>query len=143
MQIITITGYLSRDAETSTTQKGDVVTRWNVPVKQGWGDSEQTNWFRVSIWGKRADFAAKSRKGEFVTVTGELTIGEYQGKPQYEIRASDFQAVRTAPREDTGGTASRGRTSGGGGDGWSGDQASGFADELDDSIPFLTRNSIW
>lgn len=99
MQNITITGYLSRDAETRTTQGGDSITTWNVPVKQGFGDREKTNWFRVSIWGKRADFASKARKGEFVTVTGELTIGEYEGKPQYEIRANDFQAVRTAPRE--------------------------------------------
>jgi len=100
MQSLTITGYLSRDAETATTQGGDSVTRWNVPVKQGWGEREKTNWFRVSIWGKRAEFAAKARKGEFVTVTGELTIGEYEGKPQYEIRANDFAQVRTAPRED-------------------------------------------
>lgn len=101
MQQITITGYLSRDAESSTTQGGDPVTRWNVPVRQGWGDKEQTNWFRVSIWGKRAEFAAKARKGEFVTVTGELSIGEYQGKPQYEIRAGDFTNVRTAPRDQS------------------------------------------
>lgn len=99
MQQITITGFLSRDAESSVTQRGDKVTRWNVPVKQGYGDSEQTNWFRVSIWGKRADYAAKARKGEYVTVMGELKIGEYQGKPQYEINAVDFQSVRTAPRD--------------------------------------------
>lgn len=99
MQTITITGYLSRDAETRQTQSGSQITAWNVPVKQGWGDSEQTNWFRVSIFGKRADFAGKARKGEFVTVTGELKIGEYNGKPQYEINASDFTSVRTAPRD--------------------------------------------
>ena len=124
MQNITITGYLSRDAEQRSTQNGDQVTSWNVPVKQGWGDKERTNWFRVSIWGKRADFAAKARKGEFVTVTGELTIGEWDGKPQYEIRANDFQAVLTAKREPDG---SQGHADTGG----------TFADELDDSeVPF-------
>lgn len=133
-QTITIDGYLSRDAEQSTTQKGDTVTRWNIPVKQGWGESEQTNWYRVSIWGKRADFAAKARKGEFATVTGELVIGEYQGKPQYEIRAYDFRSVRTAPREDNGQ-----RQSGGGNS-----FANATADDLEgDSIPFLRSDSIW
>lgn len=100
MQQITITGYLSRDAETRQTQGGKTVTSLNIPVKQGWGDSEQTNWFRVSVWGKRAEFAGKFRKGEFITATGELKIGEYNGKPQYEIDAADFHSVRTAPRED-------------------------------------------
>ena len=76
------------------TQGGQTVTSLNIPVKQGWGDREQTNWFRASVWGKRADFAAKFRKGEFVCVTGELAIGEYNGKPQYEINASDFHSVR-------------------------------------------------
>lgn len=102
MQQITITGYLSRDAEVRSTQSGDQVATWNVPVRQGWGDNEQTNWFRVSIWGKRADFACKARKGEFVAVTGELTIGEYQGKPQYEIRANEFASVRPAPKDGRG-----------------------------------------
>lgn len=141
MQTLTITGYLSKDAETATTQKGDNVTRWNVPVRQGWGDSEQTNWFRVSIWGKRAEFASKARKGEFVTVTGELTIGEYNGKAQYDIRAADFANVVTAPRE--GGQQRQPANAGGGGDGWVGQApGNGYTDDGDD-IPFATRNSVW
>lgn len=123
MQIITITGWLSRDAEQRTTRDGTTVTNWNVPVRQGWGENEKTNWFKVSIWGKRADFAAKARKGEFVAVTGELTIGEWEGKPQFEVRANDFQAVTTARREPDG---SQGHA----------DNAGSFADELSDDIPF-------
>jgi single-strand DNA-binding protein len=130
MQQITITGYLSRDAEQSTTQGGDKVTRWNVPVKQGFGDREQTNWFRVSIWGKRSDFAAKSRKGDFVAVTGELTIGDYQGKPQYDVRASDFSAVNRSPTDQREPDGSQG-------------SPPDYGDDLDDEIPFATRNSIF
>ena len=128
MQQITITGYLSRDAEVRTTQNGDSIANWNVPVKQGFGDREKTNWFRVSVWGKRAEYAGKARKGEFVTVTGELTIGEYDGKPQYEIRAVDFQSVRTAPKD-----------SGPAGDrmAYSGDSNQSMPnDDLDDDLPF-------
>lgn len=129
MQTITITGYLSRDAEQRQTQGGQTVTALNIPVKQGWGDREQTNWFRVSVWGKRAEFAGKFRKGEFVCVTGELTIGEYNGKPQYEINASDFHSVRTAPRDDAGGNT-------GGSQGGQGSGGGSPHDDLDDSIPF-------
>lgn len=131
MQTITITGYLSRDAEQRQTRDGTAITNWNVPVKQGWGENERTNWFRVAIFGKRADFAAKCRKGEFVAVTGELTIGEYDGKAQYEIRAADFQTVNMnrTPDGSQGGPINTGKPA--------------FADDLDDQIPFLTRDSIW
>lgn len=122
MQVITITGYLSRDAEQRTTRDGTTITNLNVPVRQGFGEREQTNWFRVSVWGKRADFAAKFRKGEFIAVTGDLTIGEYDGKPQYEIRASDFQTVRPAGRDDASAQTQGSRQS--------------IADDLDDDIAF-------
>ena len=133
MQQITITGYLSRDAEVRTTQGGDSIANWNVPVRQGFGDREKTNWFRVSIWGKRADFAGKARKGDFVTVTGELTIGEYDGKPQYEIRAVDFQNVRPAPRD--GGTDAPQEPQR--------NSRQAPQDDLEDDIPFVTNRSIW
>ena len=125
MQTLFITGYLSRDAEQTTTRGGDAVARWNVPVKQGWGENERTNWFRVSIWGKRADFAAKLRKGDFVAVTGELTIGEYEGKAQYEVRANDFQTVNMNRAPD-GSQGSPVNTS----------RQMASADDLDDQIPF-------
>lgn len=123
MQTIIITGYLSRDAETSTTRGGENVTRLNVPVKQGWGDKEQTNWYRVNVWGKRSEFAGKLRKGDFITVTGELTIGEYNGKPQYDIRANDFQTVKGSAGERP--QAERQTESVG-----------SYAVDLDDDIPF-------
>jgi single-strand DNA-binding protein len=130
MQYITIAGYLSKDAETRTTGDGKEVTNLNIPVKQGWGDKEQTNWYRVAIWGKRAKFAGNFRKGEFVTVVGELTIGEYNGKPQYEIFASDFQGVRPAPRSTDGGQSHPNQDFAGGG----GNPA--FDSGLDDDVPF-------
>lgn len=119
MQQITITGYLSRDAESSETQRGDKVTRWSVPVKQ---KDESTVWYRVSIWGKRAEYAGRCRKGEFVTVTGSLDVGEYQGKPQFELNAADFHSVRTAPRDSDSPAPAR--------------AAEPAADDWDSSVPF-------
>mgnify|MGYP000169704440 CR=1 FL=1 len=101
MQIIHISGFLSHDPEVSTTQGGDKVCRLNVPVKQGWGEKEQTNWFRVSLWGKRAESLGNSlRKGVKVNVVGELTIGSYEGKPQYDVRAIDVDFPPQGKRDD-------------------------------------------
>jgi single-strand DNA-binding protein len=89
MQFISITGRVGGDAETR--QAGDnTVTNFNCAVDQGWGDNKQTNWFRIAIWGSRGSKLQQYIvKGDKVAVTGELVIGEYNGKPQYEIRAAD------------------------------------------------------
>jgi len=100
MQILTVTGNLGRDPEHRTTQGGDEVCSFSVGVKQGWGEKSSTNWFRCTVWGKRArTISDHLRKGSKVTVNGELSIGEYEGKPQYEIRVSDVDWAPTGQRE--------------------------------------------
>lgn len=112
MQIITVSGRLGKDAEARTTQGGEQVTSFNLAVDQGYGERKATNWFRVSVWGKKGTGAAPYlRKGGVVTVVGELEIGEYEGKPQYNIRAHDF----TLPAKGSGGEA---KQTGADGDGW-------------------------
>lgn len=131
MQIIHISGFLSRDPELRSTQQGDDVCSLNVPVKQGWGQKEQTNWYRVQVWGKRAKTLADNlRKGVKVNVIGELTIGEYNGKPQYEIRAYD---VDFPPIQKAEGDGLRHRNQ----DGFGNDRdPRGFQQDLDDEVPF-------
>lgn len=90
MQTITISGRIGKDAETRTVRDNQV-TSFNVAVDQGYGDGKQTNWFRVSAWGKKGAGAAPYLlKGGVVTVVGELEFDTYEGKPQYNIRAHDF-----------------------------------------------------
>ena len=90
VQAITITGRLGGDAEQRPVGS-DTVTSFNMAVDQGYGDKRVTNWFRVSVWGKKGAGAAPYLlKSGIVTVVGELEIGEYNGKPQYNVRAYDF-----------------------------------------------------
>ena len=137
MQQITIDGFLSKDAETRQAG-GNTVTVWNVPVRQGFGDKETTNWFRVNVWGKRADFASKAAKGDFVVVVGALKIGEYNGKPQFDIDASDFTLRRAKGGDAQSGSGrSESRTNqGNSGAAQSGGWGGGNAADLDDEIPF-------
>lgn len=140
MQQITISGRIGKDAETRDTQVG-TVTSFNVAVDQGFGDRKSTNWFRVSAWGKKGAGAAPYLlKGGVVTVVGELEFGEYEGKQQLNVRASDF----TLPPKAAGGQG-QARD-----DGWGGGSTSGqssqtrstssasstFDDDLDDEVPF-------
>lgn len=148
MQQITISGRIGKDAETRDVQ-GSPVTSFNVAVDQGYGDRKTTNWFRVSAWGKKGAGAAPYLlKGGVVTVIGELEFGEYDGKPQYNVRASDFtlppkmasdqRSTNQSRQSDDGwGGGQSGTRSGGGG------TQAGFVDDLDaDDVPFATCEPI-
>lgn len=91
MQQIVIAGRLGRDAELRSTQNGDQVCGFTVAVDYRAGREKATNWWRVSLWGKRAEaLAPYLLKGVSVTVSGEFSLGEYDGKPQLNIRANEI-----------------------------------------------------
>lgn len=95
MQTIIISGNLGSDAVTRQTQKGDKVTAFNVGVQQGWGENKSTNWYRCNVWGERGEKIAQYLlKGVKAFVTGELTIGSYEGKPQYDVRVNEVEWER-------------------------------------------------
>ena len=100
MQFITITGNVGKDPEQRTTQSGDTVTAFSVAVRQGFKQEAPIVWFRCNVWGKRGDTIKQHlAKGAKATVVGELTIGEYQGKPQYDIRVNDVDWSKPAGGE--------------------------------------------
>lgn len=133
MQSITIAGKLGRDAELRQTQSGESVCSFTVAVDQRQGRDKTTNWFRVSLWGKRGEaLAPYLLKGASVTVQGEFALGEYEGKPQLNVRANEIALQ------------------GGRGDGSQGApvepqrNSRSFADDLDsDSIPFVSSKGNW
>lgn len=101
MQQITVAGRIGADAVTRTPQGGDKVTSFNVAVEFRDGRDKSTNWYRVSMWGKRGDALSQYLlKGTGVTVVGEFSLGEYEGKPQLNIRANDvaLQGARNPQR---------------------------------------------
>ena len=130
MQNITIAGRLGRDAELRSTQQGDSVCGFTVAVDYRAGRDKKTNWWRVSLWGKRGEALAQYlTKGSSVTVTGEFSLGEYEGKPQLNIRASEItlQGAKEGDAQSRQNNAQSGGNSGSWGD---------TQDGLDDEIPF-------
>src|SRR3546814_7041016 len=94
MQTITVTGGVGRDAELRSTQRGDQVCSFNVGVNQGYGDKKSTNWYRVSLWGKRGEsLQPYLLKGVKVAISGEFETSEYEGKTQLNIRANEVDIM--------------------------------------------------
>lgn len=100
---ITIAGYLGRDPEMRYMQDGTAVTSFSVAVNDGFGENKKTLWFRVSIWGRRAEVANQYlQKGRPVLIEGRLQGDAGSGGPRlwtrndgtvaasFEITATDF-----------------------------------------------------
>jgi single-strand DNA-binding protein len=132
MQQIIVAGRLGSDAVTRATQGGDKVTSFNVAVDYRDGQSKLTNWYRVSMWGKRGESLAQYLlKGASVTVTGEFSLSEYEGKPQLNVRANDVALQGGRPGGQSDEPRGNGGQRGGAGSGGR------HNDNLDDDeIPF-------
>lgn len=91
MNIIHFTGNVGRDAEHRSAGNGEVCN-FSVAVKQGYGQDAPTAWYRVEVWGKRAaGLTPHITKGLKVAVAGEFIIDEYEGKPQYRVKAGEVE----------------------------------------------------
>ena len=144
-----IIGNLGADPEMRYTPNGRPVTQFNVAVNQSSKNQqtgewvEETDWFRVSVWGDRAERAAENlRKGNRVFVEGRFKTREFEGRDGQKRTSLEITAdtvMGLDKREQTEGTFT-GAPAGGtpaGGPGPSGPDRSGSFDDSEiDELPF-------
>jgi single-strand DNA-binding protein len=113
--VMTFTGTVGRDAEVRYLPSGQAVLNVSVANNVGFGDRQQTLWFRVILWGKRAEGNLKDylKKGQQVFVSGELTQSEYTGndgvkKTTLELNANILDLV--GKKNDSAPPANKGYT---------------------------------
>ncbi len=109
---VMIIGNLGADPEMRYTPSGRPVTQFNVAVNQSTKNQqtgewvEATDWFRVSVWGDRAERAAETfRKGNKVFVEGRFKTREFDGRDgqkrmSLEITADSLVNLEKRNRED-------------------------------------------
>ncbi len=90
MKSITIAGRTGKNAELRRTQDGTQVLSFSVAVDDGYGDRKKTLWFDCSLFGKRgAALESILPKGTSVTVSGDFSTREHDGKTYLQVRVSD------------------------------------------------------
>ncbi len=111
---VMIIGNLGSDPEMRYTPNGRAVTQFNVAVNQSTKNQqtgewvEETDWFRVSVWGDRAERMAESlRKGNKVFVEGRFRTREFEGRDgqkrtALEITADSIVNLERRQRDDEG-----------------------------------------
>ncbi len=105
LNVISITGRTGSEPELRETKKGETVLNMSVACN-GFKEGE-TEWFRVSVWGKQATALAKLAlpKGTQVAVSGEFKSREFQARDgtkgvSREINAKSFSLIGS--RKDAG-----------------------------------------
>ena len=98
MNYLVIAGHLGADPEVRFTSSGKKVTTLRVATHARRGGTDDTIWYRVSIWGEQFDkMMPYLKKGSSIIVCGDLQKPEIftdrDGKPQISmnITASQIQ----------------------------------------------------
>ena len=110
MAKIQIIGNVGRDPEMKMTPNGKAVCDFSVAVNRvsnsGGERSEQTDWYRVSCWGKQAETAQQVvQKGQQIFVDGRFSPRTYTNKDNVEktsldVSCNEFQLLgRRSDRE--------------------------------------------
>jgi single-strand DNA-binding protein len=108
-----IIGNLGRDPEMRYTPSGQAVTQFTVAVNRNYKDQagewqEETEWFRVVVWGQQAERTAEYlRKGSKVFVEGRMQTRQWEGQDgqkRYttELIADRVQNLERRNRDDAG-----------------------------------------
>lgn len=106
-----IIGNLGRDPEMRYTPNGQAVTQFTVAVNRNYKDQdgawqEETEWFRVVVFGQQAERAAEYlRKGFKVYVEGRLQTRQWEdreGQKRYttELVANQVTNLERRPRDE-------------------------------------------
>src|SRR5256885_6195630 len=119
---ITLIGNLGRDPEMRSTPDGRPVTQFSVAVNRNTKNQagewlEETEWFRITVWGNQAERTAENlKKGSKIYVEGRFRTREWeaqdgQKRTALEVTAGNVINLERRPRED--GEGSFGASNGG------------------------------
>ena len=88
---ITVAGRLGKDSELRQAGSSQVLS-FSVAGDTGFGDRKQSHWFNCSLWGNQgAALQQYLLKGQQVTVIGEFSEREYDGKQYKELRVNSIE----------------------------------------------------
>lgn len=87
-----IAGYMGDDPESKMLASGDLVCNITVATQR---NKDITDWHRVILWKKQAEFAdAYLKKGSYVVIEGEIRYRNYENKVGQTVYVTEINAYR-------------------------------------------------
>lgn len=151
-------GNLGRDPEMRYTTSGDAICNFSIACTDTWKDKqtgekkEQTEWVRISFFGKLAEVCGQYlKKGSQVYIEGSLRTRKWtdkDGQEKYttEIRGDEMKMLGSRSGGSSGGSDQgdygydqrpAGNSGGAGGGGGNAPKPKPSFDDLGDDIPFV------
>lgn len=151
-------GNLGRDPEMRYTASGEAICNFSIACTDSWKDKqtgekkEQTEWVRISFFGKLAEIAGQYlKKGSQVYIEGSLRTRKWtdkDGQERYttEIRGDEMKMLGSRSGGSSGGSDQgdygydqrpAGNSGGSGGGGGNAPKPKPSFDDLGDDIPFV------
>mgnify|MGYP003434473838 CR=1 FL=1 len=96
---VILIGHLGGDPEVRYTNKATAVCNFNVATIDKWKDGsgnlqEKTQWHRIVVWGKQAEFCGKYlKKGSQVFIEGCLETRSYEDKNSGTKYITEVKAI--------------------------------------------------
>jgi single-strand DNA-binding protein len=106
---LTIIGLTGNEADIHYTANGTLVATLSVATKHSWKDAEgawqsRTDWHRVVIFGKVAEYARTIAKGSLVMVQGSVRTREYEKdgirNRVFQLRAETIGNLHRTERQE-------------------------------------------
>jgi len=95
---VILVGHVGADPEPRYTAAGTAVVNLRMATNEVWRDAEGkdqeiTEWHRVVLWGKQAEFAGNYiKKGQLVYVEGRLQTRTWEDRDKIERRTTEVRA---------------------------------------------------
>ena len=116
---VMLIGNLGTDPEVRYSPSGDAITNIRIATKESWKDKtsgekkEETEWHRVSFFGKLAEIAGEYlKKGSQVYVEGRIKTRKWQDKDGQDRYSTDIVADRMQMLGSRGGMGAPGSVQG-------------------------------
>jgi single-strand DNA-binding protein len=100
---VILVGHVGADPEPRYTSAGTAVVNLRMATNEVWRDAEgkdqdQTEWHRVVLWGKQAEFAANYiKKGQLVCIEGRLQTRTWVDRDKIERRTTEVRTNIITP----------------------------------------------
>jgi single-strand DNA-binding protein len=145
---VQLIGHLGADPETRSFQNGGKVCNLRMATTEKWKDKdgqrqERTEWHSIAIFQEGLVNVCEQylRKGSKVYIEGKLQTRKWQDKDGGDRYATEVvlqgfggTLIMLDGKDDTGGRREPDGSQG---------HAQQPVDDLDDDIPFISRNSVW
>lgn len=91
MITVIVAGRLGKDSELRQAGSSQVLS-FSVAGDTGFGDRKQSHWFECSLWGNQGVALQQYlKKGQQVSIVGEFSEREYNGKQYKELRVNQIE----------------------------------------------------